>query len=98
MIHQKIKKTTSDASSKTKTINDKSFQKKHQWWIIEKKTLQWSCPCKYLYFLDDELVEPARVDLVVLEVIRLQQFDEILDRRAEVSSNRQLLQRDHHVP
>ena len=66
--------------------------------MIHQKNLQLSCPSKYLYFLDDELVEPTRVDLIVLEVVRLQQFDEVLDRRAEVSSDRQLLQRDHHVP
>ncbi len=51
-----------------------------------------------LHLVDDELVEPAGVDGVELEVVRLEQLDEVLNRGAEVAADRQLLQRDHHVP
>ncbi|PNY27761.1 Uncharacterized protein TCAP_02317 [Tolypocladium capitatum] len=45
----------------------------------------------------DELVEPAGRDGVVLEGFRLQQLDEVLDRRPEVTADAQLLEGDDHV-
>lgn len=52
----------------------------------------------YLHLLGDEPVQPARVDGVVLKAFSLQQLNEVLHCRPEVSSDRQLLQSHHHVP
>ena len=45
----------------------------------------------------DEVVEPGRRDRVVLERLGLEELDEVLDRRAEVAADRQLLEGDDHV-
>ncbi|ROV86895.1 hypothetical protein VMCG_10866 [Cytospora schulzeri] len=45
----------------------------------------------------DELVQPASGDGVVLEGLRLQELDEILDSGAEVTTNAQFLEGDDHV-
>jgi len=51
-----------------------------------------------LNFLGNEVIEPSGVAAVVLETVRLEQFRQKLDRRPEVSADRQLLQCHHHVP
>ena len=45
----------------------------------------------------DELVQPSSGDGVLLESRRLQQLDQVLDRRAEVTTDAQLLQSNNHV-
>lgn len=47
--------------------------------------------------LGDEVVEPGGRDRVGLERLRLEELDEVLDGRPEVSSDRELLERDDHV-
>ena len=45
----------------------------------------------------DEAVEPRGVDRVVLELGRLEELAEVLDRRADVAHDEELLERDHEV-
>ena len=45
----------------------------------------------------DELVEPSRGDRVLLERLRFEELDEVLDGRAEVTTDREFLERDDHV-
>lgn len=50
------------------------------------------------HLLRNELVKPARIKVIPVESIRLQQRDEVLYRRPKVPTDRQLLQREDHVP
>ena len=52
----------------------------------------------YLNLLCYELVQPAGVDVVVPEALRLQQLDEVLHGGPEVPPDGQLLEGHHHVP
>lgn len=56
----------------------------------------WAAP--HLHFLGDEVVQPAGVDVVVLEALGLQEVDEVLHGGPEVAPDGQLLQGHHHVP
>lgn len=51
----------------------------------------------HLHFLSDEVIQPPRVDVVVLEALRLQEVNEIFHGGPEVASDGQLLQSHHHV-
>ena len=51
----------------------------------------------HMYLLCNELVQPSCVDDIGVEGICLQQCDEVLHSRTEVSSDTQLLQSQHHV-
>ncbi|TYZ66261.1 hypothetical protein PybrP1_008193 [[Pythium] brassicae (nom. inval.)] len=51
----------------------------------------------YLRVARDALVEPRRVDAVVLEVVRLHHVDNVLDSGVDVAPDRQLLERQDHV-
>ena len=52
----------------------------------------------YLHPLSDEVVQPPRVDIVVLEALGLQKVNEILHSGPEVTPDGQFLQSHYHVP
>lgn len=44
------------------------------------------------------MVQPAGIDVIVPEALRLQQLNEVLNCGSEVSSDGQFLHSHHHVP
>ena len=51
-----------------------------------------------VHLFSDELIQPARIKTVPVKSIRLEQRDEVLHRRPKVSADRELLEREDHVP
>ena len=51
-----------------------------------------------MYLLSNELIQPARIKTVPVKSVRLKQRDEVLHRRPKVTTDRELLECEDHVP
>ena len=51
----------------------------------------------YRHFFSDEFIQPASVKVIVLKWVSLQQHDKVLNGSAEITSDGQLFEGNHHV-